>query len=79
MTFYTHLGKFQTDVAALSRSKINRLYKDFADALPETGLSFGKSFTPLPNFRRFISEEWKQLLIKAKDSLEKAVKFTETE
>lgn len=76
MIFYEYLGQFQNKILELSRTKINKVYNDFAQALPPKGLATGQLFSQVPNFRKLVKEQWRKHLLQAEEFLKKAVEIT---
>ncbi|CAI2384889.1 unnamed protein product [Moneuplotes crassus] len=79
MIFYSKLGSFQSKILELSRTKINKVYSDFARDLPASGIATGAMFAAIPNYRKHIKHEWRRYLLDAEKFLLKAVEFTKTE
>mmetsp|Transcript_36010 Transcript_36010/g.41587 ORF Transcript_36010/g.41587 Transcript_36010/m.41587 type:complete len:99 (+) Transcript_36010:1088-1384(+) len=54
-------------------------YRKFIEALPSKGLAPARLLLPLPNYSNNIRNGWKDLLLVAKEHLEKSISIIKTE
>lgn len=75
MLFLTKIQEYQRKYA----TSTDRKYRKFIEGLPSSGLAPARLFHMLPNYSNHIRNGWKQLLMTAKEHLEKSIKVAKTE
>lgn len=75
MLFLTKIQDYQRKYA----SSTDRKYRKFVEGLPSKGLAPARLFYLLPNYSNHIRNGWKELLMTAKEHLEKSIKIAKSE
>jgi hypothetical protein len=79
MLFLTKLKEFQKQYGSSTVTKGRSKYQEFIESVPIAGIAPSHLFYLLPNYSNNIRNGWKELLITAKEQLEKAVKVAKEE
>ena len=79
MLFLGKIKDFQKRYGAAHEGRGRSKYHNFIEGVPEAGLAPGYLFQDLPNFSNNIKNGWKDLLLRAKEHLEKALEVSKKE
>jgi hypothetical protein len=79
MMFLTKIKEYQKRYGTSDRGKGRSKYADFIEGVPSQGLAPAHLFYLLPNYSNNLRNGWKELLITAKEQLEKAIKTAKNE